>query len=96
LIGGIVEVGTHDLGQRHRAVADGFQQLIDDRDGRRLERGHARPVENEPPARPREQAEDHGVLAQDISLEDLGCVAVELEHPGVERQHVIGRRLGGR
>ena len=28
-------------------------------------------------------------------LEDLGGVAVELEHAGVERQHVLGRGLAG-
>jgi len=35
------------------------------------------------------------VLRQDVLLEDLRCVAVELEHGGVELQHVLRSDLGG-
>ncbi len=35
------------------------------------------------------------MLAQDIVLEDFCGVAVEVEHAGVERQHVLGRDIGG-
>ena len=93
LVGRVIEIRAHHLGQRHGAVADGFQQLIDDRDRRGIERRLAGPIENEAPARAREQAEDHGVLAQDISFEHPGGVAVQLEHPGIERQHVVGGSL---
>ena len=49
---------------------------------------------NRPPA-PGEQPEDDRVLAQDVLLEDFGGVAIELEHAGVERQHVLGRDVRG-
>jgi hypothetical protein len=64
-------------------VADGFQQLINDGNRWRLERRLAGPMEDEPPARSREQAEDHRMLGQKVSLEDLGVVVIQLEHPGI-------------
>ena len=36
------------------------------------------------------------MLAQDVLLENLCCIAVELEHAGVERQHILGRGVGRR
>jgi hypothetical protein len=36
------------------------------------------------------------MLAQDIVLEDLGGVAIQFEHAGIERQHVFGRDIGRR
>jgi hypothetical protein len=39
---------------------------------------------------------DHRMLAQQIALKDLAGVAIELEHAGIERQHVLGRDFGGR
>ena len=36
------------------------------------------------------------MLAQDVLLENLRCIAVELEHAGVERQHILGRGVGRR
>jgi hypothetical protein len=75
-------------------VSDGLQQLVDDRNLRRFERRHVGPVEDEPAARAREQAKDHRMLAEEVSLKDSGCVAVELEHHGVERQHVLVGDVG--
>jgi hypothetical protein len=37
---------------------------------------------------------DHRMLAQQIALKDLAGVAIELEHAGIERQHVLGRDFG--
>ena len=34
------------------------------------------------------------MLAQDVLLEDLCGVAVEVEHAGVQRQHILGRDIG--
>ena len=67
LVGGIVEIRPHHLGQRHRAVADRLQQLIDDRHRWRIERRHAGPIEDEAPAGAREQAEDDRMLAPGCS-----------------------------
>ena len=95
LVGGIVQIGPDHLGQRHRAVTDRLQQLIDDRHRRRLERRLAGPIEDEPPAGAGEQAQDDRVLGQNVLLEDLGSVAIELEHAGVERQHILVRGFAG-
>jgi len=35
------------------------------------------------------------MLAQDVLLEDLCCIAIKLEHAGVERQHILGRDIRG-
>jgi len=94
LIGGIIEIRPHDLGERHGAMVDGFEQLIDDRHRWRLERRHARPIKNEPAARAREQAENDGMLAQNVLLEDFGSVVIELEHSGIQRQNAFRRSLG--
>ncbi len=89
LIGGIVDIRGDHLAHRHGAVPDRLQQLIDDRHLRRVERRHAGPVQDEASARAREQAENDGMLAQDVALKDLGGIAVELEHRAVERQDVV-------
>ena len=93
---GIVDIGADDLRQRHRAVADRLQQLIDHRHLRRVQRRLPGPVQDHPSAGTREQAEDHRMLVQDVLLEDLCCIAIELEHAGVERQHIPGRDIRGR
>jgi hypothetical protein len=95
LILGIVDIGPDHLRQRHRAVADRLQQLIDDRHLRRLNRRHSRAVEDQLAAGAGKQAEDHRMLAQDILLKDFGGVAIQFEHPGVECQHVLGGDIGG-
>ena len=89
LIIGIVQIWPDHFGQRHRAVADGFQQLIDDRHRRRIERRLAGPIKNEPAAGSGKQAEDDRVLGENILLEDFGRIAIKLEHAGIERQHVL-------
>ena len=58
LIRRLVEIRAHHLGQSHRAVADGFQQLIDDRHRGRFERCLSGPIEDEAAAGAAEQAED--------------------------------------
>jgi hypothetical protein len=70
--------------------------LIDDRNLGRLERRHAGAIERKSSAGAGEQAQDHGVLGEDIGLKDLPGVAVEFEHAGIERQHVLGRDVGRR
>ena len=94
LIGGIVEVRRHDFGQRHRTVADRLEQLIDDGHRGRLERSHARPIEDEAPPGAREQSQDHRMVLEYIRLKHLRRVVIELEHHGIERQHVLRRGVG--
>jgi hypothetical protein len=77
-------------------VADRLEQLIDDRHLRRVERRLAGTIKDQPSARTGEQAKDDGMLAENVLLKDLRRVAVELEHAGVERQHVLGRHLAWR
>ena len=66
----------------------------DDLVGYLLERLLAGPIEDEPPARSREQGKDHGMLAQKISLEDLTRVAIQLEHARIQRQDAFRRGVG--
>ncbi len=94
LVGRVVEIGADHLGQGHGAVADRFHELVGHRDLRRLERRLARPIEDEASARAREQPENHRVFAQNVLPEHLGGVAIELEHHGVECEHILGRGLG--
>ena len=93
LIGGIIQIRPDHLGERHGAVVDGFEQLIDDRHRWRFEWRHAGPIKDEPATRSREQGENDGMLAENVSLEDFGGVVIELEHGGIQRQHVLGRGL---
>src|SRR5262249_48032316 len=46
-------------------------------------------------ARSREQPEYHGVSRQDVPLVDPRCVTIELEHGGVELEHIFRSDLGG-
>jgi hypothetical protein len=55
----------------------------------------AGPIQNEPPAGAGEQAKDDGMLTENVALEDFGRIAVQLEHAGVECQHVLGSGFGG-
>ena len=64
----IVEIRRHDLGQRHRAVADRLEQLIDDGHRGRLEPSHARPIEDEAAAGAREQFQDYRMVLENIAL----------------------------
>jgi len=70
-------------------VTDGFEQLVDDRHRRRVERLLARAIEDEAAAGAGEQAEDDRMLRQNGLLEFLPGIAVELEHRGVELQDVL-------
>ncbi|MGX1282008.1 hypothetical protein AB7M50_001133 [Bradyrhizobium elkanii] len=36
------------------------------------------------------------MLVEDVLLEDPRRIAIELEHAGVEREHVLGRDVGRR
>jgi hypothetical protein len=65
-------------------VPDGFQQLIDDRHRWGLERRHTGLIENEPATRAGEKCQYNRMLGQDPVLEDLGGVAVQLEHRGIQ------------
>ena len=96
LVRGIVHIGADDLRQRHGGVADRLDQLVDDRHLRRFERRLAGTVQDQPAAGAGEQPEDDRVLAQNVLLEDFRGVAIQLEHAGVERQHVLGRRFARR
>ena len=92
---GTIQIGNDHFGQRHGAVADGFEQLIDDRNRRRVDRRHPGAIEDELSAGPREQPEDERMPSQDVLLEHLPGIAVKLEHGGVELQDIPGPDLGG-
>jgi hypothetical protein len=62
---------------------------MDHRHRRRLERSLVGPIQDESPAGAGKQAEDNGVLAENVVLKDFGRIAVKLEHADIERQHVL-------
>jgi hypothetical protein len=74
-------------------VPDGLQQLIDDGNLRRIQRRHPGPIQNKPPTGAGEQAENDRMFTENILLKNPGGVAVQLEHHGVERQHILGRDI---
>ena len=88
------QIGNEDFRQRHRAVSDRLQQLIDERNRRRVDRRHAGAIKDKTSAGAGKQPEDDRVLGQDVLFENLPGVAVELEHGGVELQDVLGADLG--
>jgi hypothetical protein len=54
-------------------VADQLQELIDDRNRRRLKQRRAWTIKDEPAAGAREEAYDDRVLGKDVPLEYLGA-----------------------
>ena len=89
-----VQIGNDHFAQRHGAVSDGLEQLINDRHRRRVNRLHPGSIEYKPSSRAREQSEDKRVLGKNVLLEDLPGIAVELEHRRVELQDVFGPDFG--
>ncbi len=68
-----------------------FSQLIYDRHRGRLERRHAGPIQDKAPACAREQTKYHRMFGQDIVFENVERIIVQLEHAGIQREHVFRR-----
>jgi len=75
-------------------VPNRLHELILDRHRRRFERRLARPVKDEAATGTGEQAEDDRMVIHQVLAENRAGRAIQLEHHGVEREHVLGRGLG--
>ena len=91
----LVDVRPRGHRDHHRAVADGFEELIDARNRWCVERRHARPIQNEAPAGAGEQSQDDGMLGENVFPEHRAEFAIEAEHCGVQGQNILRSGLPG-